>query len=91
MKKKEKKPKSKARKITEWVLTILIGALFLIVAIGQITGLVEREKNYGQSLPYGFGNFVVQSDSMEPEYKVGSALITHKDNADDIYKLYLAQ
>ncbi len=82
---KEKKPKSKARKIIEWVLTGIVGAIFVIVAIGQLTGMLHREENYGQSLPYGFGNFVVQTDSMEPEYPVGTAIVTHKDDPADIY------
>ena len=82
---KEKKPKSKVRKIIEWVLTGIVATIFLVVAIGQITGMMNRDANYGQSLPYGFGNFVVQTDSMEPEYPVGTAIVTHKDDPADIY------
>lgn len=87
--KKEKKEKSLPRKIIEWSFFAIFIGLFLFLGIGQITSLVNRNSNYGQSLVYGYGNFIVQTDSMEPDYKVGSAIITHKDDVEDIYKLYL--
>lgn len=86
--KKEKKNKSKVRKIIEWIITGLVALLFVVVGIGQITGMMNRENNYGQSLPYGYGNFVVQTDSMEPEYPVSTAIVTHKDDPADIYALW---
>ncbi len=89
--KQEKKKKSKTRKIIEWVLIGIIGCIFGFVLVGQIQGFVTRNENYGQSLPYGYGNFVVKTDSMEPFYPVGSAIVTHKDNVDDLYHLYLEQ
>ena len=89
--KTEKKSKSKVRKILEWIFTIIVSTLFIIVLIGQIQGMVTRNDNYGQSLPYGYGNFIVLTDSMEPFYKVDSAIITHKDNVEEIYSLYLEQ
>jgi len=51
--------------------------------------LVTRKDNHGQRLSYGYGNFLVLTDSMEPEYKVGTAIVTHKDKASAIYELYL--
>lgn len=86
---KEKKEKSLPRKIIEWFFFAIFIGLFLFLGIGQITSIVNRNSNYGQSLVYGYGNFIVQTDSMEPDYKVGSAIITHKDDVEDIYKLYL--
>lgn len=82
--KKEKKPKSKARKIIEWVLTGIFAGLFAFFAIGQVMGMVNRNKNYTQTLTYDYGTFVITTDSMEPEYKVGTAIITHKDSAKSI-------
>ena len=95
-KKKVKKPKSKARKIIEWVLTGIFGVFFLILGIGQIDGMVHQKDHHGQMLKFGYGTFVVQTDSMEFDaskkkvYGVKSALITHLDNPDKIYKDYLA-
>lgn len=95
-KKKVKKPKSKARKIIEWVLTGVFGVLFIILGIGQIDGMVHQKDHFGQTLKFGYGTFVVQTDSMEKDvsgkkvYGIKSALITHLDNPDKIYKDYLS-
>lgn len=84
--KKEKKPKSKARKTIEWVLTILFAGLFVFFAVGQVFGMVNKSKNYGQMLTYNFGTFIIKTDSMEPVYKVDTAIITYKDSAENIVK-----
>lgn len=89
-----KKPKSKARKIVEWVLTGLFVALFIFVGVAQIDGLVHKKDHYNQTLRFGYGTFVVETDSMEKDanakkvYGVKSAIITYLDNADKIYKDY---
>ena len=44
--KKEKKPKSKARKIIEWVFTGIFLALFAVVGLAQIDGLVNKKNHY---------------------------------------------
>ena len=85
---KPKKKKSKARVIIEWAFTGLFAALFVFFAIGQITGMVNKTKNYGETLTYDYGTFVIQSASMEPDYKVGTAIITHKDSAESIAKRF---
>ena len=91
-----KKPKSKARKIVEWVLTGLFVVVFAVLGIAQIDGLVHKKDHYNQTLRFGYGTFVVETDSMEKDadakkvYGVKSAIITHLDNADKIYKDYLA-
>ena len=78
MSKREKKPKSTARKIVEWVLTGIFAAAFIFVGIGQIDSMVHQKENYGQSLRLGYGSFVVKTDSMEPEIMTNSAVITRK-------------
>ena len=86
--KKEKKPKSKARKIIEWVLTGLFLVLFAIAGIAQIDGLVNKNKHYGQQIRLGYATFVVKTESMEPKYMVDSAIITYLEDADKIYERY---
>ena len=94
--KKVKKPKSKARKIIEWVLTGIFVALFVVIGVAQIDGLVHKKDHYNQTIRFGYGTFVVETDSMERDadrnkvYGVKSAIITYLDNADKIYKDYLA-
>lgn len=86
--KRVKKPKSKARKIIEWALTGIFLALFAFVLAGQIDGMVHSKENNKQQIRFGYGAFVVQTDSMEPKYKVGTALITYKEDADKIYERF---
>ena len=86
--KKEKKPKSKARKIIEWVLTGIFFVLFAVAGIAQIDGLVNKNKHYGQQIRFGYSTFVVKTESMEPKYMVDSAIITYLDDVDKIYDLY---
>ena len=85
---KAKKPKSKTRKIVEWVLTGIFLAIFAVVGLAQIDGLVNKKNHYNQQIRFGFGTFVVQTDSMEPEYKVKTAIITYLDDVDKIYQSY---
>ncbi len=88
--KQEKKEKSKKRKIIEWVVTGVILCLFGFVAIGQILGIANKSNNNGQSLNFGvYGNFIVLTDSMKPEYDEQSAIITKKQGLDSVYTLYL--
>lgn len=86
--KKIKKPKSKVRKALEWVFTIIFAGLFAFFAIGQITGMIHKKDNYNQTLTYGHGAFVIKTNSMEPEYKVGTAIITYKESAENIVKQF---
>lgn len=87
-KKREKKPKSKARIIIEWVLTGIFAALFVVAAIGQVGAMINKKANYNQNLPYGYGSFVVKTDSMEPKYKVNTAIITHKESGSAILEKF---
>lgn len=86
--KKKKKPKSKARKIIEWVITIVFAGLFIFSGIGQIDAMIHKKDNFGQNLPYGYGSMIIRTNSMEPEYKVKSAIITHKISGDAILKRF---
>lgn len=89
--KKVKKPKSKARKITEWILTGIFGVLFLILGIAQIDGLAHKGDHYGQMLRFGYGTFVVETESMEPVYKKDTAIVTRLDSAKSLYKEFYEQ
>ena len=85
---KVKKPKSKARTIIEWTLTIIFGSLFLVAGIAQVDGLIHRNEHYGQTLRFGWGSFVVLTDSMEPEYPVNSAIITQLEDPELLWQRY---
>ena len=82
--KKPKKKKSLARKITEWVLFGLFGVLFTFILAGNINGEIHKKENYGQSIRFGVGSFVVLTNSMEPEIPVDSAIITYKEEMTDV-------
>ena len=88
IKKAPKKQKSKARKIVEWVLTGIFLVLFAFVAIAQIDGMAHKNEHFGQTLKFGVGTFVVKTESMEPVYKKGDALITKLESFDSIYKRF---
>lgn len=85
---KVKKPKSKARKIIEWVLVSLVGALFLVAAAGQIESMVHKDQYFSQPIRLGVGIFQVKTNSMEPEYKVGCGIITFREDPEQIYASY---
>ena len=86
--KKVKKPKSKARKIIEWVLTGIFVALFAVILAGQIDGWVHKKDHYNQQIRFGYSTYVVQTNSMEPKYKVGNAIITYLEDSDKIYERF---
>ena len=79
-KKIEKKPKSKARKIIEWVLTGIFLAVFGFFGVMTIIAQTTKSKNYGVPNYGGYQVMVVLTDSMEPTYKVDSAVIVKKVN-----------
>ena len=87
-KKRVKKPKSKTRVIIEWVLTGIFLALFCFIGAAQIDGMVHRKEHYNQQIRFGYATFVVQTSSMEPEYKVKTAIITYLEDADKIYQRF---
>lgn len=85
---KVKKPQSKVRKIIGWVLTGIFLALFAVFGAGQIDGMIHKKENYGQTISFGYGSFVILTDSMEPDYMTDSAIITHRDSLESVYEKY---
>ncbi len=83
-KKKVKKEKSKGRKIVEWILFGIFGLLFAAVVAGNISGIVHRDEHYGQLIRFGFGNFIVLTNSMEPDIPQDSAIITFKEDVNSV-------
>ena len=85
---KEKKipKKGKAGKIISWIFTLIFGGFFVFFAVGFIRGSINKKDNYNQNLIYGYGNFIVQTDSREPEYPVKTAIVTHKDSPSEIVR-----
>ena len=89
--KKEKKPRSKASKIVEWVITGIFSVLFIFVLIGFIDGMTHKKQYFGESIRLGWGTFVVETDSMADHLPVNSAIITYRDSPESIYKKYQKQ
>ena len=85
-KEENKKQKSTVRKVIEWVLTGVFGLIFVVLAIGQVMGMVDSKNHYGQTIRFGYCTFVVQTDSMEPVYKVKDAIITYREKEDKFIK-----
>ena len=81
----EKKPKSKARKIIEWAITGFFLVIFAFVMVGQVDAMIHQKEHYNQQLRFGYGTFVVTTDSMSPTYRVNTALITYLEDPDKIY------
>ena len=88
-KKRVKKPKSKARKIIEWVLTGLFLLIFGFILVGTVDGMIHKKDHYEQSIRLGFATFVVETESMEPKYNKKSAIITYLDSPEKLYQKYL--
>ncbi|MBO5578557.1 MAG: hypothetical protein J5955_05630 [Bacilli bacterium] len=79
-----KRPKSKARKIIEWVLLGIFLVIFGVIAAGTIDSMIHAKEHYGEKLKFGIGSFVVLTNSMEPKYNKDDALITYKEDMEAI-------
>ncbi len=79
--KKDKKPKSKTRKIIDWVVTGIFGALIVGVAVIQIIN-----KTSNNQFVLGPQYQKVLTDSMSPVYKVNDIIVIEKVSAEDLYK-----
>ena len=79
--KKPKKPKSKARKIVEWVLTGIFAALLVGVGIIQIINKTSKNQSV-----LGPTFQKVLTDSMSPVYKVNDIIVVEKTTPADLYK-----
>lgn len=82
--KRIKRPKSKARKIIEWVLLGIFLAIFGVIAAGTIDSMIHAKEHYGEKLKFGIGSFVVLTNSMEPKYNKDDALITYKEDMETV-------
>lgn len=86
MKTKEKKPKSKARNIIEWVLTGIFLVIFAFFALFTIDGMVHQKQNYGLRVSFGYSIATIETNSMSHDnegnelYPVGSAVFTKKSD-----------
>ena len=88
--KKEKKPKSKTRVVLEWVGTGLVAALIVFCAVVLFTTKIQRKNSSNPNAPAKIGNLyfpvLVLSNSMEPDYKVDSAIFIEEQSCESIYK-----
>ena len=78
--KKEKKPKSKARKIIDWVVTGVFVALITGVVVIQIINKTSKNQ-----FVLGPQYQKVLTDSMSPVYKVNDIIVVEKTSAADLY------
>ncbi len=83
MAEKVKKEKSKLRKVLEWVFISIFGAAAVFAMVATIDGMVHKKDHYNQTIRFGIGTFTVETESMEPEIKVGDMIIT---KAEDVTK-----
>ena len=88
--KKEKKKKSKLRITLEVIFYIVFGALCAFVVAGNISGEIHKKENFGQSIRFGVGSFIVLTDSMEPEIPQDSALLTYKEDIESVYERFMS-
>ena len=79
--KKPKKPKSKARKIIDWVITGVFAARLVGVGVIQIINKTSKSQNV-----LGPTFQKVLTDSMSPVYKVNDVIIVQKTSPADLYK-----
>ncbi len=76
-----KKPKSKARKITDWVVTGVFATL--LVGVGVIQIINKTSKN---QFALGPKYQKVLTDSMSPVYKVNDIIVIEKTTPESLYK-----
>ena len=79
--KKPRKPKSKTRKIIEWVLTGIFAAGLVGIVVIQIVNKTSKNQNV-----FGPQFQKVLTDSMAPTYKVNDIILIAKTTPEDIYK-----
>lgn len=85
-KEKVKKPKSKVRKILEWVGTGIIGVIFAFICACNICKLATSGDHFGNGNAFGYSNYVVLTNSMEPVYPVDTVIITYLEKPEEILK-----
>ncbi len=81
---KEKEKKPLWRRIVGWLMTaVVVGAVGFFAAF-MINGQINKDKHYGVNMFLGTATLVVQTDSMEPLYPVGSAIFVKDVEASTI-------
>lgn len=83
-----KSKKKTIKNIIGWILFGIFGAIFAFVLAGNIDAMINKKNNANQTLRFGFGSFVVLSDSMEPKYMKDSAIITYKEKIEKVYETF---
>lgn len=71
---KEKEKKPLWRRITGWIMTVVVVGMVGFFAAFMINGQINKDKHFGVNMFLGTATLVVQTDSMEPLYPVGSAI-----------------
>lgn len=87
MAKKEKKPKSKARKIVERILTVVTLVLLGFVGVSLLTGMIFK-KNTVPMMFNSIGTCYVLTDSMEPVYPQKTTIIVQNASAKELIERY---
>lgn len=94
MGKRERKPKSKLRKILEWIGTIIVILLVAGCASILIISRVTQNKT-NPTAPSKIGDvylpLIVKTDSMEPKYKTNTAIFIQYQSPESIYAEYQAR
>ncbi|MCQ2087253.1 MAG: hypothetical protein MJZ37_04175 [Bacilli bacterium] len=85
MEEKVKKQKGKVRKLIEWIGTAILGVIFVFAAVMNVSKLLTRNE-YGYGTSFGLSTYVVLTDSMEPKYKVNTAIIAYQDKPEEVVK-----
>lgn len=82
-KEKEKKPKSKIRKIVNIVTSTLLGVILVFILVCFISVTASKIKGREPNL-FGYRFLYILTDSMEPELPAGSSIIVKNCNAEDV-------
>lgn len=82
--KRVKKPKSKARKIIEWVLTGLFVAVFGFLSVMQIVAMATKADNHNVPNYWGMQVLQIETDSMEPTYKINGVVFVQKVDPSEL-------
>ena len=87
--KKVKKPKSKVRKIIEWIGTGILGVVFLFASVCNISKWITSQSDpYKKGNSFGYSSYIVLTESMDPVYPVNSAIITYKEKPEKIIEQF---
>lgn len=79
--KKVVRQKTKGRKIASWIIGGVFGVLFAGLIALQITVNVSKKSNYGVPKIGGIQICTILTGSMEPVYKIGTAIIVEEVQA----------